>query len=55
MTREEKEAKVREMKNEFLLECYVHTCVNFNPINDDIIENYEVLKSEVLRRMGGNK
>lgn len=40
--------------NEQLLERFVWYVQNFNPVDDDRCEHYEMVKSEILNRMGGH-
>ena len=53
MTREEKVEKVKAVDDGMLLECLINWAMTFNPCDPDKCENYEVVKAEILRRMGG--
>lgn len=42
---------IRHDTNEQLLDRYVWYIQNFNPIDEDRCEHYELVKAEILRRM----
>ena len=45
---------IRKDTPEQLLARYTWYCDNFNPIDDDRCEQYELVKAEVIRRMTTN-
>lgn len=51
MTKEEKIAKAKELTGEELLKAYDLYRDNFNPINDESIENFQIAKAELLNRL----
>ena len=53
MTREEKVEKIKTFTDTAVLDCYTHYVTHFNPVDADFCESYEVVKAEILRRMGG--
>ena len=57
MTEEIKQRKIEKLKldtNEYLLDRFVWYVQNFNPVDYDRCDDYELVKAELLRRMGGN-
>ena len=42
---------IRKDTPEQLLARYDWYCANFNPVDDDRCENYELVRAEILRRM----
>ena len=50
-TREERAKLVKELPSEELLEAYVKASMNFNPLCDEFIFNYNLMKDEIIRRM----
>lgn len=58
MTEEIKQRKIEKLKldtDEYLLDRFVGYVQNFNPVDYDRCDDYELVKAEVLRRMGANK
>ena len=55
LTREQKEGMLKGYTDEWLLDCFANWAVNYNPADYEKCENYELIKAEILRRMGGNK
>lgn len=51
MTREEKIEIVKDLTGDKLLEAYDIHVKTFNPFDDERVENYNVIKYEVLRRL----
>ena len=51
MTREEKIEKAKTLTGEDLLKAYDLYRDNFNPINDESIENFQIVKEELLNRL----
>ena len=44
---------IRTDTPEQLLERFVYYCQNFNPVDDDQCERYDMVKAEIIRRMTG--
>jgi hypothetical protein len=51
MTREEKIEIVKDLTGDKLLEAYDTHVKTFNPFDYERIENYNIIKDEVLRRL----
>lgn len=55
MTDEVRQKKIEKLKldtNEHLIERYAWYVQNFNPVDFDRCDDYELVKAEILRRMG---
>lgn len=44
--------KIKLDTNEQLIDRFVWYVQNFNPVDDDRCEDYELVKAEIFRRMG---
>ena len=55
-TLEEKREIAKGIDGDTLLTLYDNCCRNFDPFNDDACETYNVIRSEILKRLQiGNK
>ena len=51
MTTEEKKIKAKELTGALLMDAYDLYARQFNPINDESIENYNIIREEIIRRL----
>ena len=52
--RARKEARLRDDTNEGLIQRFAWYITNFNPLDFERCDDYELVKAEVLRRMEAN-
>lgn len=51
MNTEEKRNKAKELTGALLIDAYDLYSRKFNPINDESVENYNIIREEIIRRL----
>ena len=54
MSIKEKREKLTKMSGQELIDAYNYYHCNFNPIDYELCDNYELVKNEIKRRLLGN-